>query len=303
MNLTAVIFDIGGVVIPWIPERAFEQVLPAADVPAFMERIGFADWNRANDARASIADAEDELVRRFPADEAGIRGYRRHFDRTVTSMVPGTAAVIAELARDGVLVSALTNWAADMFAAARPRFGVLSRFADIVVSGEEGIVKPDPAIYHLACQRLGVEPSQAVFVDDTVANAEAATAAGLTGVHFTTADQLRADLERLGLLGPRLPVPHPVYHWALRSEWDAARTAGTYPWSTRGVDLLAAGFVHCAFEHQTENVRRQGFADVPDADLVRLRLAADAGPIVVEDGFPHLFTPLEVATAQESAPL
>jgi 2-haloacid dehalogenase len=291
------------VVIPWIPERAFEQVMPAEDVPAFMTRIGFTEWNRANDGLASIAAAEDELARRFPADEVGIRGYRKHFLHTVTSMVPGTSGIIAELARDGVVVSALSNWAADMFALARTEFGIFNRFADIVVSGQEGIVKPDPAIYLLACRRLGVEPHDAVFIDDTAANADAASAAGLTGLTFTSAVQLRADLVELGVLGAPTPVTEPVFHWTPRAEWEPAVASGHYPWSGRGMGYLAEGFVHFSFEHQLPATRARFYADLAAVDLTLLRLDPDPDlPIVVEDGFPHLFAELPVNRVQASAP-
>lgn len=194
------IFDIGQVIIRWIPQQAFAQVMPADEVDAFMTRIGFDEWNRGNDARASTAGAEDELVRRFPADEVGIRGYRTHFVETIREAVPGTAAVIAELDSAGVRIGALTNWASDSFTIARKHYPILDRFADIVVSGDEGLVKPDPAIFRLACRRLGTTPEHAIFVDDSPANVAGAEAIGMTGILFTSAEQLRADLVALGLL-------------------------------------------------------------------------------------------------------
>ena len=230
MQLDTVIFDIGQVVVTWEPERAFEAVMPASDVPAFMARIGFAEFNRANDGRASIVGSEDDLVARHPSEEVGIRAYRANFPLTIQHSVPGTGAIIAELARAGHTVSALTNWSADMFAIARERFQVLGRFRDIVVSGVEGIVKPDPEIYRLACRRLGIDPSRAVFVDDTLANAVAASDVGLVGLQFTGAATLRADLVRLGLLGEPEPVPGPVYHWALREDWERAALDGYPPY-------------------------------------------------------------------------
>jgi 2-haloacid dehalogenase len=198
--LDTVIFDIGGVVLDWVPERAFETVMPAADVPAFMARIGFAEWNQANDARASLAAAEDDLVRRFPADEAGIRAYRRQFVHTITGEVPGTSAVIDDLAARSTVLGALTNWAGETFAVTRPRFQVFDRFRDIVVSGQEGLAKPDPRIFQLACDRLGVRPSQVAYVDDAAANVAAASELGMTGLRFRDAAQLRRELVGLGLL-------------------------------------------------------------------------------------------------------
>ena len=268
MELSTVIFDIGGVVLNWVPERAFEQVMPADEVPGFMKRIGFDGWNRANDALASIEGSEDELVARFPADAARIRGYRQHFLRTVTEMVPGTPAVIAELGQAGVRLGALTNWAADMFALARPRFGVLTRFGDIVVSGTEGVVKPDPEIYRLACERLGIHPGEAVFIDDSPANVHAADEFGLHGLHFTSAAQLREDLVGLGLLADRAPVAEPLFHWTLRSRWAEATASGGFPWSTRDTDYNAEGFVPLL-------VRRPGGRDSPP--VLRRRTEREAG--------------------------
>ena len=295
MELSTVIFDIGGVVLNWVPERAYEQVMPADEVPGFMKRIGFDGWNRANDALASIEGSEDELVARFPADADRIRGYRQHFLRTVTEMVPGTPAVIAELGQAGVRLGALTNWAADMFALARPRFGVFTRFGDIVVSGTEGVVKPDPEIYRLACERLGIHPGEAVFIDDSPANVHAADEFGLHGLHFTSAAQLREDLVGLGLLADRAPVAEPLFHWTLRSRWAEATASGGFPWSTRDTDYNAEGFVHCSFADQVDGTRRRFYGDVPNAKLVLLKLDPDPDlPIVVEDGYPHLFAPLPV---------
>jgi len=293
MEHSAVIFDLGGVVLNWAPERAFEQVMDAAAVPALLERIGFSDWNRANDARDGLDGAEADLVARFPGDAEAIRAYRAHFLHSVVGMVPGTAAVIAELQQAGVAVSALTNWSGELFAVTRPWFGVLGRFADIVVSGREGLVKPDHRIFGIACERSGLDPARTVFVDDSATNVAAATGFGLHGLRFTSAGHLRADLVELGLLGPRVDVTEPVFHWAVRTTWEDALASGDYPWSSRGATHHAEGFVHGSFRHQVDGTRRRFYGDLTDEEVVLLRLdPAPDLPIVVEDGYPHLFAPL-----------
>ncbi|MCB0912888.1 MAG: HAD-IA family hydrolase [Propionibacteriaceae bacterium] len=293
MERTAVIFDLGGVVLNWVPERAFEQVMDAGEVPPLLERIGFHDWNKANDAKDALADAEAELVALHPDDADAIRAYRTHFLHSVVGMVPGTAAVIAELQQAGVAVSALTNWSGELFAVARPWFGVLDRFADIVVSGHESIAKPDHRIFALACERGGLDPARTVFVDDSPANVVAADDFGLRGLRFHSADQLRTDLVELGLLGPRAEVTEPVFHWAVRTTWEDASASGAYPWSGRGIGYDEAGFVHGSFAHQLDATRGRFYADLADDEVVLLRLdPAPDLPLVVEDGFPHLFAPL-----------
>jgi putative hydrolase of the HAD superfamily len=70
-------------------------------------------------------------------------------------------------------------------------------FDTLVISAEVGLVKPDPRIYLLALERLGVEAGQAVFVDDFKRNVEGARAVGLHGIHFQSPQQMRLDLEQL----------------------------------------------------------------------------------------------------------
>ncbi len=299
--LSAVIFDLGGVVLSWDPRRAYASVLDDEAIGPFLERIDFFAWNHGNDGGGAFADAEQALIERFPDDRAAILSYRINFAETLTGMVPGTGAVLAELAGAGVRLVALTNWSAETFPHARGRFGLLRRFEDIVVSGTEGLVKPDPALYRLALDRHGLDAATTAFVDDMPVNVEAADAAGITGLRFTDAEQLRADLVRLGVLEPRVPIAEPVFHLAERAAWAEAEATGRYPWSSRGVGYDQEGFVHASFGHQVAGVRERYYADLGDDDLVLLELDRDRLPIVVEDlghgPFPHVFAELTPADA------
>jgi 2-haloacid dehalogenase len=70
----------------------------------------------------------------------------------------------------------------------------------VVVSGREGVVKPDPAIFRILIERHDLVPGSTVFVDDSLANVAGAQSVGLRALHFTDAPRLRSDLEDLGLL-------------------------------------------------------------------------------------------------------
>ena len=70
-------------------------------------------------------------------------------------------------------------------------------FDDLVISAEVGLAKPDPAIYRLALERLGVEANRAIFVDDFSQNIASAAAIGLHAVHFASPDQAMADVNQL----------------------------------------------------------------------------------------------------------
>jgi 2-haloacid dehalogenase len=297
----AVLFDLGGVVLTWEPARAYEQVLAPELVPGFMAEIGFAEWNRSHDAGRAFAVGERELIQRHPEHEQAVLAYRRHFGTTLTGMVPGTGAVLAELAAAGVGLAALTNWSAETFPVARRRFGLLGRFAGVLVSGEEQLAKPDPRIFALALARFGLVAERTVFVDDSPVNVEAARAAGLQARLFVGAEALRADLVDLGLLVHRRPLGRPVHHLTEAQVWRQAQAEGHYPWSSRGLGYEAAGFVHASFAEQLPATRRTVYGDLADDDLVVVELDPDRSglPVVVEEGadgaYPHLFAPLPVA--------
>lgn len=77
-----------------------------------------------------------------------------------------------------------------------PRAG-LEGLGPVLLSGETGLRKPDPAAYALAAQRLGVDPARCVVVDDLAANVRGAAAAGMTGVHHVALERTLDELEAL----------------------------------------------------------------------------------------------------------
>ena len=108
--------------------------------------------------------------------------------------------MLADLREASVRLLALSNWSAETFPVARGRFPFLGWFEGIVISGEVGLTKPDPRIFEHLLDRFGIEASDAVFIDDAVANVEAAARLGFHTIRFTGASVLRGELVRLGLL-------------------------------------------------------------------------------------------------------
>ena len=92
-------------------------------------------------------------------------------------------------------MAALSNAWSGTRAAMTTHYG-LDRLVDLMIfSDEEGMAKPDARIYHLAAGRLGVQPGEAIFVDDVPRNVEAARAVGMLAVHFRDTAQAIAEIE------------------------------------------------------------------------------------------------------------
>ncbi len=96
--------------------------------------------------------------------------------------------------------TAISNWSAETFPPQRERFPFLSWFDDLVISGVEGVIKPDPRIFRILLERNAIAPESAVFIDDVARNADAATRLGIHGIHFRSPAQLRRELAAVGLL-------------------------------------------------------------------------------------------------------
>jgi 2-haloacid dehalogenase len=197
---TTVVFDLGGVLIDWDPRHLYRRLMPEDEVEGFLDEIGFMAWNHEQDAGGSWAAAVDEHAARFPHRRNLIAAYPARFAETLDGPVDGTVEILRELHARGTRLLGLTNWSAETFPYAERTFDFLGLLEGILVSGYEGVAKPDPAVFALLVNRYDLDPARTVFVDDSPANVEAAAAAGLRALLFTGADALRRDLSRLGLL-------------------------------------------------------------------------------------------------------
>ena len=202
MAPTAVVFDVGNVLYRWNPEGFLaRQVADDAARIQFVEDVDLYGWHDTLDGGRPFADAAAELSLTFPHYAALIAAWGERFGETIVDPVPGVHELVASLDARGVPLFGITNFSADFwppFRAREERF--FSCFRDIVVSGEEKMLKPDPALYRLALRRFGLEPGEALFVDDRATNVEGARAVGMHAHLFTDAADLRARLEANGLL-------------------------------------------------------------------------------------------------------
>jgi 2-haloacid dehalogenase len=203
MRPTIPVFDLGNVLIAWEPRALFRKIFPGDPerMEWFLTHVCSPAWNLEQDRGRSFADAVEALVPLFPGYAEAIRAYHTRWNETVMGEISGTVAIFRGLKRRGTPVYAITNWNRDTFHATRPRFGFLSEFDGIVVSGEEGVIKPDPAIFNIFLSRYGLRAGDCLFIDDNAHNVEGAKAVGMAGVHFESPEQLAGELRRLRLAG------------------------------------------------------------------------------------------------------
>lgn len=195
-------FDLGNVLIPWDRRRLFGKLIadPAA-LDHFCDHILTMAENARLDAGLPLADLVVDLAERHPDHREVLQAFGDRWDETIGPAIEGSVAILGSLVDAGHRCYALSNWNADTFAAIEDRYPFLAWFDGLIISGREGVIKPDPAIYRLLCDRHDVEPAEAVFIDDSATNVAAAIALGFDGIVFTDPESLAAELHRRGLPG------------------------------------------------------------------------------------------------------
>jgi 2-haloacid dehalogenase len=201
---STVVFDLGGVLIDWDPRHLYRQLFDdPEEMESFLAEVTTAEWNAQQDAGRPWVEAVELLAAEYPERRELIEVFHRRWPEMLAGEIPGTVTVLAELRAMDVRLVALSNWSAETFPVARARFDFLSWFEGIVISGEVGVNKPDRRIFEQLIRQFEIEPARAVFIDDSLANVEAASGLGFRAIRFTDANGLRRELVRLGVFDER----------------------------------------------------------------------------------------------------
>ena len=196
--IKAVIFDFGRVISAQKPDalfRAYEDTLNLE--PDSINRIMFESqaWQDAMIGRISATDFWQRIgpeLGLHTRDEIDAFRRRYHADESIDRDVLRLIGRLYNLYKLAILSNhppGLADWLSD--------WGILDFFDVVYCSGDEGRVKPDPAVYRSTINRLGVLPQESVFIDDTSGHVEAAQSLGIFGITFIDAEQLEHDLNRL----------------------------------------------------------------------------------------------------------
>ena len=201
MQVKAVVFDIGRVLVRWSIRALYEKLIAdPVELDWFLAHVVSEQWHFQHDTGVPLADMIAARSAEFPAYRRLIEAYGPRWLETVPGPVAGTHALVERLAARRVPLYAITNFGADSWAMFRPTFPILDHFRSIVVSAHERLTKPDPAIYALAAARFGHAPGEMLFIDDSAANIAAAAGCGWQVHHFIDAPALAADLQARDLI-------------------------------------------------------------------------------------------------------
>jgi 2-haloacid dehalogenase len=199
--ITTIVFDVGNVLIEWNPRHLYRKLFSDPQrMEWFLSHVCNDAWNLEQDRGRRFAEAVAEKIALFPELEAEIRAYDERWDEMVEGAIEGSLALLRKLQDEGWPLFAITNFSSEKFEVACRRFPFLTEFQGTIVSAHERLVKPSADIFHRFLSRYNRRAEECLFIDDSAANIASARRLGFHTVHFTGAESLAVDLQRLGIL-------------------------------------------------------------------------------------------------------
>jgi 2-haloacid dehalogenase len=201
-KISAVVFDLGGVLIDWDPRHLYRKLFSdPAEMEDFLARICTPDWHRQHDLGADITASCERLATQHPRYRRMIMAWAERGEEMAAGQYDRTVRVLAELKAAGLRCYALSNMEPVPFTIRLARFPFMSWFDGHVISGLERVAKPDPRIFQILLERYCLAPEETAFADDSPANVATARSMRINAVHYTSADQLRRELQALAIPG------------------------------------------------------------------------------------------------------
>jgi 2-haloacid dehalogenase len=201
-KIDAVAFDLGGVLIDWDPRHLYRQLFcDPGEMESFLARICTPEWHRDHDLGVDITASCDRLAALHPGYREMIMAWAERGEEMAAGQCDQAVAVLAELKAAGTRCYALSNMEPQAFTARSARFPFMAWFDGHVISGLEGVAKPDPRIFQILLDRYRLAPEATVFLDDSPRNVQAARALGINAMHYTGAQELRQELRAFGIPG------------------------------------------------------------------------------------------------------
>jgi 2-haloacid dehalogenase len=200
---TAVVFDLGGVLLEWNPRHLYRKLIDnEAEMERFLAEVCTMEWHHAHDLGVPPEQNAPPLIAEHPDQAELIWAWTRRSEEMLGGPIEASVEILCGLKAAGVPCYALTNMETWTYPGRRERYPFLRCFDGTVVSGFEGVAKPDPRVFELLLERFGLDPAKTLFIDDSRVNVEAARGVGLQAIEFESPARLRRWLQDARLLEP-----------------------------------------------------------------------------------------------------
>lgn len=194
MKVRQVIFDLGGVLVEWNPHSLVKKHIEDEAVQAIVlnEILLHPDWLELDKGSISESEAAIQISQRSSLNHNFVLEIFERV-REFFTLIEQSEDLLNKLVDHGIPCYALSNMSVENYEYLSSNFDFFKQFKGAVISGHESLIKPDQEIYRLICERFQLNPAETLFIDDTLANCEAAQSVGMQTVHFDRDYPLNID--------------------------------------------------------------------------------------------------------------
>lgn len=191
-----VIFDLGNVVLDWDVSRILNSLNLAAEEKNLLREELFLHqhWLDLDHGRESETAVVAKVSQTTPLARETVE-MALSAARNSLAPIEETLLLMREIADSGIEMHCLSNMSRETYAHIKHR-EMFDMFDGIVISGIEGCMKPDDDIFHLTIKRFDLEPSNTLFIDDSLPNIDTARRLGLDGFHFKRSQNCYSEIRK-----------------------------------------------------------------------------------------------------------
>lgn len=196
MDIDAVVFDFGGVLIDWNPRYLYKKIFQdEKEMEYFLTQVCTTQWNAGLDKGKPFRQGVKELSLVYPQYAEQIELYDLRWEEMCGEVIQGSVDLLYRLKKHYPLYG-LTNWSEEKFALTRPKHDFFDLFDGIVISGVEKEIKPEPRLFEILIRRYGLNPEKTIFTDDSLPNIKTAEKMGSQAIHFENPEKLEEMLRK-----------------------------------------------------------------------------------------------------------
>lgn len=196
-----IVFDIGRVLINFEPEAYLKGIFDEENLIKEVHKIIFEseEWKKLDRGVICEREAEEAFCLRNPKYDVHIKKAMKGWHSMLTP-ISDTVEVLKELKKKGYKLYALSNYHREAFKATYENNSFFRLLDGRVISYEINKLKPEREIYEALIEKYKLVPEETLFIDDTKANILGAKNAGIHGIIFTGAKELRCELCKMGIM-------------------------------------------------------------------------------------------------------
>ncbi len=201
MKIEKVIFDLGKVLVKFNPKNPFKNIFETEDdINFFLKNICTWDWHINQDIVYDTKPATKKKIKEYPEYREAISAFYGRFQEMIVGIYEENLNIALELKKKNIPIYILSNFPGDQFDIFASNYNFVQKFDDMIISGKEGMKKPDPEIYKLCILKFNCKPNRTLFIDDRPENTEAAEKLDFRTITLDQPNKLSEYIKKFNLI-------------------------------------------------------------------------------------------------------